>query len=260
MNEVLVANKLVKTYPLPYDDYRRQKEKVTRQVVVNSVSLSVQEGDVFGILGGHGSGKSVLLKLLSTLIKSNSGAITICGHDAHKAAGQARANLAYVAADMRPDSFMTPNQLFDNYACLYGVDPQVAQQRKEDLFHRLGIEDFAKRKLSKCPQSILPLINVAICLTHDPQIILLDDPTKTMDIIGIHRFTKFLQHLARSGKTILLASCTASLIQQACNRVGMLVDGKMLLQDSTEAILAETSLENKFMEVYQAAKGEYDYV
>ena len=260
MNEVLVTNKLVKTFPLPLDDYRRQREKVTRQVVINSVSLSVREGDVFGILGGHGSGKSILLKLLSTLIKPNSGAISICGHDGQRAAKDARANLAYVAADMRPDSFLTPNQLFDNYACLYGVDPQVAQQRKEDLFRRLGIADFAKRKLCRCPKSILPLINVAICLTHDPRIILLDDPTKTMDVIGIHSFTKFLQYLAQSGKTIILASCSANLIQQTCNRVGMLVDGKMLLQDRTESILEETTLENKFIEIYQAAKGEYDYV
>ncbi len=254
MQEVLTAKNLTKTFSLPAQEQQISwKESTTRKIVINSVSLSLQEGEILGILGTRDSGKSTLLKLLATLIKPNAGSVTIQGHDSIKSRAKAREGLTYITADMTPDQFRTPSQLFDDYSCFYDVVPETAQERKQTLFRCLGIEKYAQKKLSKCPKSIRPLVNIAISMIHDPKIILLDDPTGNMDPVGVHNFAKFLQSLKASGKSIILASCTASLIEQACSRVGFLMDGKLTFPE------AQPDLENQFVEFYNATKGEYDY-
>ena len=255
MPDILTVTDLVKTFPISKKQQKIEKTNMTTKIAVNSLSFSLRKGEMYGLLGTNGAGKTTTLRMIATLIKPNSGAITLDGIDALKSPAQVRGKIGFLTSELKLEEFFTPNYMFDFFANLYEIDPQVAAKRKAELFQRLGIDKFAEVKIGELSTGMKQKTSIAVSLVHDPDIIIFDEPTNGLDIITAKAVTDFLISLKERGKTLLISSHIFDLIEKTCDRVGIMVDGKMVYTDDLANILTETTLEDKFFEVYTANKG-----
>ena len=255
MPDILTVTDLVKTFPISKKQQKIEKTNMTTKIAVNSLSFSLRKGEMYGLLGTNGAGKTTTLRMIATLIKPNSGAITLNGIDALKSPAQVRGKIGFLTSELKLEEFFTPNYMFDFFANLYEIDLQVAAKRKAELFQRLGIDQFAEVKIGELSTGMKQKTSIAVSLVHDPDIIIFDEPTNGLDIITAKAVTDFLISLKERGKTLLISSHIFDLIEKTCDRVGIMVDGKMAFTDELANILKETTLEDKFFEVYTANKG-----
>lgn len=259
MNEILKVNNLTKTFYLSRQQQKLEKTKLRKRVAVNGLSFSLQKGEVFGLLGTNGAGKTTTLRMIATLIKPDSGTITLDGIKAAEEPEKLRGKIGFLTSELKLEDFFTPNYMFDYFSKLHGVDPEIAKGRKKLLFERLGIDQFAQVKIGQLSTGMKQKISIAISLVHYPDVIIFDEPTNGLDIITAKTVTDFLMSLKEAGKTIVISSHIFSLIEKTCDRVGIMVDGRMVFTDSLSNILAESSLEDKFFNVYNTIKEDAEY-
>ena len=256
MQDVLIVDNLVKAFPLSKKQQKIDRTHMTTKIAVNNLSFSLRKGEMFGLLGTNGAGKTTTLRMIATLIKPNSGSIMLDGIDALKYPAQIRSKIGFLTSELKLEEFFTPNYMFDYFAKLYGVDDAVATERKTKLFQRLGIDQFAEVKIGELSTGMKQKVSIAVSLVHDPEIIIFDEPTNGLDIITAKVVTDFLIELKKSGKTLLISSHIFSLIEKTCDRVGIMVDGKMVFTDDLANILQTSTLEDKFFELHTALKGD----
>ena len=260
MQDILTVNNLVKVFPLSKKQQKIEKTGMTTKIAVNNLSFSLKKGEMFGLLGTNGAGKTTTLRMIATLIKPNSGSITLDGMDVVRHPTEIRGKIGFLTSELKLEEFFTPNYMFDYFAKLYGIAPEVTAKRKARLFTCLGIDQFAEVKIGELSTGMKQKVSIAVSLVHDPEVIIFDEPTNGLDIITAKAVTDFLIELKQSGKTLLISSHIFSLIEKTCDRVGIMVDGKMALVDEMENILRETSLEDKFFEIHNALKGDAENV
>ena len=258
MNDVLTVNNLTKTFQLSSQQQKLEKSKERKRIAVNEVSFSLQKGEVFGLLGNNGAGKTTTLRMIATLIKPDSGTIIVEGTDAVKEPATVRGKIGFLTSELKLEDFFTPNYMFDYFAELHGVDPQTTQERKKLLFDRLGIDKFAEVKIGELSTGMKQKVSIAVSLVHYPDIIIFDEPTNGLDIITAKSVTDFLMSLKETGKTIIISSHIFSLIEKTCDRVGIMIDGRMVVTETLSNILQEASLEDKFFAVYQQIKEDVE--
>ena len=123
-------------------------------------------------------------------------------------------------------------------------------ERKQSLFARFGIDKFAEVKVSDLSTGMKQKASLAISLVHDPDIIIFDEPTNGLDVITAKVVTDFLVDLKAMGKTIIVSTHIFSLIEKLCDRVGIIIDGKMVVCDTLDAVCAGKSLEDRFFDIY----------
>lgn len=253
--EILNADRLVKTFPLSKKQQKQTGTDSTRKIAVNSLSFSIHKGEMYGLLGANGAGKTTTLRMIATLIKPDRGSITVDGINATREPARVRSRIGFLTSELKLEDLFTPDYTFDYFAKLHGVDADTAKARKAFLFGKLGIDQFAQTRIGELSTGMKQKASIAVSLAHDPDIVIFDEPTNGLDIITAKVVTDFLIDLKNTGKTILISSHIFSLIEKTCDRVGILVDGKMAFSDTLQNILQETTLEDKFFRVYEEVKG-----
>lgn len=258
MRELISVKNLSKTFKLSSKQQKieRTNEKVRR--AVDGLSFEAYEGEIFGLLGPNGAGKTTTLRMLATLIKPDSGDAEIDGCSVVDEPDKVRQKIGFLTSELKLEEFFTPNYLFDFFSSLHGVDPEVSARRKNELFSRFGIDKFAEVKVADLSTGMKQKTSLAVSLVHDPDIIIFDEPTNGLDVLTAKVVTDFLVSLKEAGKTIIVSTHIFSLIEKLCDRVGIIIDGKMVVCDTLSALCGEKSLEDKFFDVfadYTAAKG-----
>lgn len=214
------------------------------------------QGGSFGLLGPNGAGKTTTLRMLATLIKPDKGDALIDGSSIVTDPSGVRKKIGFLTSELKLEEFFTPNYLFDFFSELYGIDPAERDERKRILFQKFGVDEFAEVKVSNLSTGMKQKVSLIISLVHDPQIIIFDEPTNGLDVITAKVVTDFLQELKAEGKTIIVSTHIFSLIEKICDRVGIIIDGKMVLCDMLSHVTAEMTLEDKFFEIYRETAGE----
>ena len=250
MRELISVKNLSKTFKLSKKQQAIEKtnEKVRR--AVDELSFEAYEGEIFGILGPNGAGKTTTLRMLATLIKPDSGDALIDGKSIVNEPDEVRARIGFLTSELKLEEFFTPNYLFDFFSSLHGVPADVAAKRKESLFSRFGIDKFAEVKVSDLSTGMKQKASLAISLVHDPDIIIFDEPTNGLDVITAKVVTDFLTDLKAEGKTIIVSTHIFSLIEKLCDRVGIIVNGKMVVCDTLVNVCGDKSLEDRFFDIY----------
>jgi sodium transport system ATP-binding protein len=225
-------------------------------VAVDGLSFAVRQGEIYGLLGPNGAGKTTTLRILSTLMKPDEGDATVCGFSVVNEPEQVRGKIGFLTSELRPDEFFTPNYLFDFFSELQKVPDQVRDQRKKELFDLFGISDFCETKIGELSTGMKQKVSIAISLVHDPEFIIFDEPTNGLDVLTAKVVTDFLLELKARGKTILLSTHIFSLVEKICDRVGVIIDGKMTLEGNVKDLTAEKNLEDVFFDLYKEVKGE----
>jgi len=251
VKEILDVKNINKTFRL--SKKQQQLKKLPKPIItaVNNVSFKSYEGEVFGLLGPNGAGKTTTMRMIATLISPDSGDAVVNGHSIKTEPQKVRQIIGFLTNELKLDDFFTPNYLFNFFAELHGLEKNVVARRKDELFTTFGINDFAEVKVSALSQGMKQKASLAISILHDPDIIIFDEPTNGLDVITAKVVTDFLINLKKQGKSIILSTHIFGLLENLCDRIGIIIDGKMVACDTIKTIAGERKLEDVFFEIYE---------
>lgn len=251
MEEILQVKDLCKTFSLSSKQQKLEKTKAKQKVAVKHLSFEAYKGEVFGLLGPNGAGKTTTLRMLATLIKPDGGDALIDGCSVVKTPEEVRKKIGFLTSELKLEEFFTPNYLFDFFAKLHNVEPKVREERKQRLFERFGIDEFAEVRVGNLSTGMKQKVSLVISLVHDPEIIIFDEPTNGLDVLTAKVVTDFLQDLKAQGKTVIVSTHIFSLIEKICDRVGIMINGRMAVCDSLAEVCDGMTLEDRFFEIYK---------
>jgi len=254
--DILVIEHLYKTFTLSKKQQKLEGGNVRKKIAVNDLSFTARRGEIFGLLGPNGAGKTTTLRMISTLIRPDKGDIFVDGVSAVSQPEEVRAKIGFLTSELKLEDFFTPNYLFNFFSDLHGIEPGVRDERKKRLFEKFGIDKFAEVKVANLSTGMKQKVSLVISIVHDPEFIIFDEPTNGLDVLTARTVTDFLLELKAEGKTILVSTHIFSLIEKICDRVGIIMDGQMILCDTLKSLTAEMSLEDRFFYLYKERAGE----
>lgn len=250
--EILKAEHLTKSFRLPL---KQQKTGEKFKLAVNDLSFSAYSGEIFGLLGPNGAGKTTTLRMLATLIKPDSGDAFIDGVSVVSDPYGVRGRIGFLTSELRLEDFFTPDYLFDFFSELHGVPHDVREQRKRSMFARFGIDEFANVKMANLSTGMKQKVSIVISIVHNPDFIIFDEPTNGLDVLTAKTVTDYLSELRGEGKSIILSTHIFSLVEKLCDRVGVMIDGRMVALDTLAALTKDKSMEEKFFDLYSEVTG-----
>lgn len=256
MKEILQVRGLRKTFKLSSKQQKLEKTREKVRVAVDDLSFTAYEGEIFGLLGPNGAGKTTTLRMLATLIRPDSGDVYLNGSSVVNEPDKVRASIGFLTSELKLEEFFTPNYLFDFFSDLHRVPVQVREARKKELFEKFGIDRFAEVKVANLSTGMKQKVSLVISIVHDPDVIIFDEPTNGLDVLTAKVVTDFLQELKTQGKTIIVSTHIFNLIEKLCDRVGIIIQGKMILCDHLESVCAGRSLEDRFFDIYRETVGD----
>ena len=255
MDEILRVEGLSKTFKLTRKQQQIERTDRKEIIAVNDLSFTANKGEIFGLLGPNGAGKTTTLRMLATLIAPDKGDAFIDGCSIVSQPEQVRAKIGFLTSELKLEDFFTPNYLFDFFSKLYGINPEVIAQRKAKQFERFGINNFAEVKVANLSTGMKQKLSLVISLVHDPDIIIFDEPTNGLDVLTARTVTDYLQELRAEGKTIILSTHIFSLVERLCDRVGVIIDGRMIACGTLDEVCDGMTIEDRFFEMYKEVKG-----
>ena len=193
---------------------------------VRDVSLTINDGEIFALLGPNGAGKTTTMRMLSTLLSPTSGTICFDGRDLDMEDVAVRRRIAFLTNEIRLDGQFTPDELAAYYGGLYEMTPEAIKENRDKLFDYFGITEFRGRRYDTFSTGMKQKTSLAICLLHDPDTIIFDEPTNGLDILTQHLIESYLLKLKEEGKCIILSTHILDLVSRMADRVGIIVDGR----------------------------------
>ena len=247
---VLVIQNIKKTFKLSAKQRKIDKTTDRFKVAVADLSFEGRAGEIYGLLGPNGAGKTTVMRIIATLIKADEGDVLVKGSSVRKSPGEVRKNIAFLTSELKLEDFFTPDFLFDFYSDLHNVAPEQRRERKAALFSKFGIDKFAAVKVGELSTGMKQKVSIAVSMAHDPDIIVYDEPTNGLDIITAKIVTDFLLSLKAAGKCIIVSTHIFALIEKVCDRVGIIINGRMAAEGALEEICGGKGLEDAFFEIY----------
>jgi ABC-2 type transport system ATP-binding protein len=189
------------------------------------LTLSVEEGEVFGCLGPNGAGKTTTLRLLLGLVFPTGGTARILGRDL--ADIEVKRLIGFLPEQPYFYDHLTALELLDYYARLSGVDPRERRRKVDKALSRVGMADSANTQLRKFSKGMLQRVGIAQAIVHDPTLILLDEPMSGLDPIGRREVRDLVQELNEEGRTIFFSTHILGDAETLCDRVAVLNKGEL---------------------------------
>ena len=206
---------------------------------LREVSLHVGAGEIFGLLGPNGAGKSTLVKVLLTVVKPSVARGEMLGQPIGDKKTLAR--VGYLPEQHRLAPYLTARQAVEFVAALSGVDRATRKKRAAELLDRVGLSKWMDRRVNVFSKGMRQRAGLAAALVNDPQIIFLDEPTDGVDPVGRVEIRDLLIQMRREGRTVFLNSHLLGEAEQVCDRVAILVQGRVVKQGSMADLQKEGS-------------------
>ncbi len=256
MQEVIRAENVRKVFKLSAKQRKLEHSTTGKKVALDGLSFTAYEGEIYGLLGPNGAGKTTMLRILSTLIRADGGDAFVAGKSVTREPEAVRASIGFLTSELKLEDFFTPAYLFDFFGRLHGLSPEVIAGRRQELFARFGIDSFAEVKVGDLSTGMKQKVSLVISIIHDPSVVIFDEPTNGLDVLTAKVVTDFLCELKGQGKSIIVSTHIFSLIEKLCDRVGIIIGGKMTAEGTLEEITGGNDLEDVFFEIYKKAVGE----
>jgi ABC-2 type transport system ATP-binding protein len=206
---------------------------------LKGLNLEVREGETFGFLGPNGAGKTTTILLLLNLIRPSSGAARL--FDLPVTYSQVHRRLGYLPETVNMHDYYTGRGLLEFYAALLDIPVQNRQARIDELLQLLQLGDAAEKSVSKYSKGMLQRLGFAQAMLHDPDLLILDEPTASLDPVGRKEFHDILLELKKRGKTIFISSHILSEVETVCDRVAILQKGELKRVGTLQELSAQKS-------------------
>jgi ABC-2 type transport system ATP-binding protein len=233
---------LRKVYPAPAVKKRRGAPPApppTGIVAIDSLDLTVGDGEFFGVLGPNGAGKTTLIGILTTRVRITAGDAVVAGVNVASAPAAVRRRIGVVPQRPNPDRSLSVIENLVFHATYFGVARAEATRRGHELLERLGIADKASAKVDQLSGGQQQRLMIARALTHDPRVIFLDEPTVGLDPQARLSLWEILRELHGQGRTIVMSTHYMEEADQLCDRLAIIDQGKLLALDTPAALKAQ---------------------
>ena len=213
-------------------------KKFKDKVAVNGVSFCAKSGVITGLVGSNGSGKSTTMRMIATLLAPTEGSISVNGVDALKNPQEARKHIGILlGGDVSLYDRLTARENILYFAELQGMNKQDAEKRLLELSELLGMNDFLGRKVAGFSRGMRQKVAFARSIIHDPDILLLDEPSTGLDINAIKDVQDFILYCKKKGKTILLSTHNAHEMDKLCDNIVFIDNGNVIAQGGKDELL-----------------------
>lgn len=214
--------------------YPRQIGQPARKSL-DGLRLRISENEIFGFLGQNGAGKTTTIKILCSLLRPTKGAACVCGHDVRSRA--ARGCIGYLPENPYFYEYLTPQETLDFYGRLQGLDATARAREWDALSERLDLRGIGDQRIRGFSKGMRQRLGFAVALVGDPPVLILDEPMSGLDPLGRRMIRELILSLRTAGKTIFFSSHVLGDVEQICDRVGILVEGRLRTQGRIDELL-----------------------
>ncbi|MFT5433200.1 MAG: sodium transport system ATP-binding protein [Myxococcota bacterium] len=228
---------------------------------VDRVSLQVQHGEIYGLLGPNGAGKTTSIRMLAGLLTPSSGTAEVLGVNPADDPKAVKGALGYLTGDTALYGRLTPREILRFFGTLNGKKADWIGLRIEELSEELGLGEFIDRRCEKLSSGQKQRTAIARALVHDPDVLVLDEPTATLDVLSAQFILDRLTVEAERGKAVLLSTHHLPEAELICHRIGIIHRGRLIAEDTAQNLRAQTGSDNltaAFLALISAAEAESD--
>lgn len=221
------------------------------------VSFTVEPGEIFGLLGPNGAGKTTTLRMLAGLIRPSEGEAFINGHSMQNDQMAARSAMGFLTGDMDLYRRLNPRELLTYFGKLYETPAAELETRVETLIEAFGITPFVDRHCEKLSTGQKQRVSIARTLVHDPQVVVLDEPTTGLDIMASEFILQFIRRMAKEqGKALIFSTHNLTEVERLCDRIAVLNQGKLAYLGDLAGIQAQTGQADLAAAFFELVKAE----
>lgn len=221
-------------------------------VTFSGLNLQVNKGERFGLFGPNGAGKTTLLSLATGLLKADQGTIQLLGLDVSKHSNKVNRSFGFVPQDFSFYQELSPVENLEFFGAWAGLSKSQIKTKTDELLQILGLEDVRHKQVDKFSGGMKRRVNLAIGVIHNPQILILDEPTVGVDVQTQHAIINYLLELNKNGTTLIYTSHQLNEAEDLCNVAALIDDGAIIAYGSINKLLQEhqkEDLEQLFLEL-----------
>ena len=196
------------------------------KVVVNDLSFSVAQGEIFGLIGPNGAGKTTTIRMLMDIIKPDSGDVTILGEKLSEAS---KNRLGYLPEERGLYRKLTVIDSIIYLASLKGMDRRSAEEKADELLNQTGMLPHKRKKIEELSRGMGQIIQFIVTIIHDPELVVLDEPFAGLDPVNTELLKRMLADLRNQGKAVILSTHQMNEVEELCDRILMINDGRAVL-------------------------------
>jgi sodium transport system ATP-binding protein len=223
---------------------------------VTELSLRVEKGEVYALLGANGAGKTTALRCLATLLAPSAGTASVAGFDIRADPLAVRRNLGFLAASMGLYQRLTARELLHYFAGLQGLSDEASEARVEEMISLFDLGSFADRLCGKLSTGQRQRVSIARAILHDPPALVLDEPTLGLDLVSGEAIYQFIGAVRARGRAVLFSTHQMSEVELLADRVGIIAGGRLVAEGTIEEILqrsGESNLARAFLHIVREA-------
>lgn len=217
--------------------------------VLSDLSISIGEGEIFGILGPNGSGKTTLLKIMAGISQFDRGTVVVNGIDAKRDQIGIRRIVGYVPETPYLYESLTPYEYFSFIGSIREIQPEVAKRRVNDLTRAFGMEEYNDQFIGSLSFGTRQKVSIIASLIHAPRILILDESINGLDPQSAKIFRDLLRSLAQDGMTVVFSTHILEIAENVCDELAIMKEGKIVAEGKTGELLKERNLEEVFIDL-----------
>jgi sodium transport system ATP-binding protein len=226
-------------------------KKFGNVTAVDSLSLEINKGEIFGLLGENGAGKTTTLRMLATMLTPTSGSASVFGIDIKREPEKVRSRIGILfGGESGLYDRLTAAENIAYFGELNDIDKKVINERIRYFSEVFGMKDYMDRRASKLSKGMKQKVAFARSIIHDPDVMLFDEPTSGLDVSAIREVHDFISECKNNGKTIVFSSHTMSEVEKLCDRIGIIHKGKLVdagTVDTLKSKYGKSSIEEIFI-------------
>ncbi|PIY92228.1 MAG: ABC transporter ATP-binding protein [Candidatus Magasanikbacteria bacterium CG_4_9_14_0_2_um_filter_42_11] len=220
---------------------------------VDDISISVKQGEFFGFLGKNGAGKTSTISAITGIGTITSGEITVFGIDVEKEYKEARKKIGLCPQEFNVDTFAKVKDILLHVGGYFGLSKKERQTRLEDVLNIFELEDHKEKQFRQLSGGLKRRLMLARAMMHDPELLILDEPTAGVDVELRHELWAYLKQINKAGKTIIFTSHYLDEVEELCERVAIMDKGKIIADAPKSDFTNDGStLEAKYLELTKA--------
>jgi ABC-2 type transport system ATP-binding protein len=214
----------------------RGLEKRFERPAVDGLDLTVRAGEFYALLGPNGAGKTTTLRMIAGLLRPDAGTISVAGIDALADPVAAKQVMAWISDEPMIYDKLTPREYLEFVAGLWGVEPQLAERRAQELFSWLGLAANANERCEGFSKGMRQKVALAGALVHEPQVIILDEPLTGLDAGSARQVKNVLRERVDAGGTIVMTTHILEVAERMADRIGVIARGKLIAEGTLEEL------------------------